>query len=40
MVRAGFVLNVVLVPIVVALLLLLGPMVFDLQMGVVPAWAR
>lgn len=33
-------LNVLLVPIVVALLLLLGPMVFDLQMGVIPAWAK
>lgn len=40
MVRAGFLLNVLLVPIVVGLLLLLGPMVFDLQMGVVPAWAK
>jgi sodium-dependent dicarboxylate transporter 2/3/5 len=40
MVRAGFVLNVVLVPIVVGLLLLLGPMVFDLHMGVIPAWAK
>lgn len=40
MVRAGFLLNVILVPIVVGLLLLLGPMVFDLQTGVVPAWAR
>lgn len=39
MARAGILLNVVLVPIVVALLLLLGPAVFDLQMGVVPGWA-
>jgi solute carrier family 13 (sodium-dependent dicarboxylate transporter), member 2/3/5 len=39
MARAGMLLNVVLVPTVVALLLLLGPAVFDLQMGVVPAWA-
>lgn len=39
MARAGMVLNVVLVPTVVGLLLLLGPMVFDLQMGVVPDWA-
>ena len=37
MLRAGFILNVVLVPIVVSLLLLLGPFVFDLQMGLVPA---
>lgn len=40
MARAGFLLNVVLVPVVVGLLLLLGPMVFDLQMGVVPHWAK
>ena len=40
MVRAGFLLNVLLVPIVVGLLLLLGPMVFDIQLGVVPAWAK
>lgn len=40
MVRAGFWLNVILVPIVVGLLLLLGPMIFDLQAGVVPVWAQ
>lgn len=40
MIRAGFVLNVVLVPTVVGLLLLLGPFVFDLQIGLVPAWAK
>ncbi len=40
MIRAGFLLNVVLVPIVVGLLLLLGPFVFDLEMGVVPPWAK
>lgn len=40
MIRAGFLLNVFLVPIVVGLLLLLGPAVFDLQLGVVPAWAQ
>jgi solute carrier family 13 (sodium-dependent dicarboxylate transporter), member 2/3/5 len=40
MARAGLLLNLLLVPVVVALLILLGPYVFDLQMGVVPAWAR
>jgi sodium-dependent dicarboxylate transporter 2/3/5 len=40
MARAGFLLNVVLVPIVVALLLLLGPVVFGIEMGLVPDWAR
>jgi sodium-dependent dicarboxylate transporter 2/3/5 len=40
MVRVGFLLNVLLVPIVVGLLMLLGPWVFDIHTGVVPAWAR
>jgi solute carrier family 13 (sodium-dependent dicarboxylate transporter), member 2/3/5 len=40
MARAGLVLNVVLVPVVVGLLLLLGPAIFGLELGVVPAWAR
>ena len=40
MARAGFLLNVVLVPVVVILLLLIGPLVFDIQMGIVPAWAK
>lgn len=40
MARAGMLLNVLLVPVVVGLLILLGPYVFELQMGVVPAWAR
>ncbi len=40
MVRAGFLLNVLLVPIIVGLLLVLGPFIFDMQMGIVPAWAR
>jgi hypothetical protein len=39
MARAGMILNVVLVPILVGLLILLGPMVFDIQGGVVPPWA-
>ena len=39
MARAGMILNVLLVPILVGLLILLGPMVFDIQGGVVPPWA-
>ena len=40
MARAGFLLNLGLVPIVVAVLLLLGPMVFGIEMGFVPDWAK
>lgn len=40
MARAGFLLNLVLVPVVVAVLLLLGPMVFGIEMGFVPDWAK
>lgn len=40
MARAGIVLNVLLVPILVGALLLLGPWVFDLQRGVMPPWVR
>jgi sodium-dependent dicarboxylate transporter 2/3/5 len=41
MARAGFLLNLVLVPIVVGLLLLLGPMVFGIELGLVPPdWVR
>jgi solute carrier family 13 (sodium-dependent dicarboxylate transporter), member 2/3/5 len=40
MARAGLLLNVVLVPVVVGLLLLLGPLVFGLEIDVVPGWAR
>lgn len=39
MARAGLLLNVLLVPIVLVALYFLGPLVFDLQPGVVPAWA-
>jgi sodium-dependent dicarboxylate transporter 2/3/5 len=38
MARAGFFLNLALVPIVVALLLLLGPLIFGIEMGIVPDW--
>jgi sodium-dependent dicarboxylate transporter 2/3/5 len=40
MARAGIILNVVLVPILVGLLLLLGSYVFGIEPGVVPDWAR
>jgi len=40
MARAGMWLNVLLVPILVGLVLLLGRLVFDVELGVVPAWAR
>ncbi len=40
MVRAGMVLNVLLVPIVVGLVLLIGPWLFGIEAGVVPPWAR
>jgi sodium-dependent dicarboxylate transporter 2/3/5 len=40
MAKAGFILNVVMVPVVVGLVLLLGPYVFDLQLGVMPAWVK
>ena len=39
MARAGFLLNVVLVPVIVGLVLLLGPFVFDVHLGALPAWA-
>lgn len=40
MARAGFVLNVALVPIIVGLVLLLGPLVFDLHLNMIPAWVK
>jgi len=40
MARAGFILNVVMVPIVVGLVLLLGPMVFDLHLHTLPSWVK
>ncbi len=40
MARAGVLLNVALVPVIVGLLLLLGPFVFGIESGVVPAWAK
>lgn len=40
MAQAGLWMNVLLVPILIGLLILLGPLVFGIQMDVVPAWAR
>lgn len=40
MARAGLLLNIALVPLIVGLVLLLGPWVFDLQLDVIPAWVR
>lgn len=40
MARAGMILNLVLVPIVVGLAMLLGPLFFGIQLDLVPAWAR
>jgi len=40
MAKAGFILNVVMVPVIVGLVLLLGPMVFDLQLNTLPAWVK
>jgi len=39
MARAGLILNLVLVPILVGLALLLGPSIFDMRIGVIPPWA-
>lgn len=40
MARAGMLLNLALVPIIVGLVLLLGPWVFGLRLDTVPVWAR
>jgi solute carrier family 13 (sodium-dependent dicarboxylate transporter), member 2/3/5 len=40
MARAGLLLNLALVPIVLGILLSLGPLVFDLHIDVVPPWAH
>jgi sodium-dependent dicarboxylate transporter 2/3/5 len=40
MARAGILLNILLVPLIIGLLWLLGPWVFGYEMGSVPAWAR
>jgi sodium-dependent dicarboxylate transporter 2/3/5 len=40
MARAGFLLNVLLVPVIIGILWLLGPVVFDLRIDVLPDWAQ
>lgn len=40
MARAGMWLNILLVPVIVGLLLLLGPLVFDLELHVIPDWVK
>jgi sodium-dependent dicarboxylate transporter 2/3/5 len=40
MARAGMILNVVMVPVVLGALLLLGPWIFGLEFDVIPEWAR
>jgi len=40
MARAGMILNILLVPILVGLVLLLGPSVFGIELGQLPAWVK
>jgi sodium-dependent dicarboxylate transporter 2/3/5 len=40
MARAGMLLNLLLVPLIVGLLWILGPLVFGIEFGVVPEWMR
>lgn len=40
MARAGMLMNIALVPIIVGLLWLLGPLVFGIEHGAIPAWAK
>lgn len=40
MARAGMWMNVLLVPIIIGMVMLLGPLVFGLQFDVVPAWVK
>jgi len=40
MARAGVLLNVLLVPILIGLVLLVGRWIFSIEPGIVPAWAR
>ena len=40
MARAGILLNLLLVPLIVGLLWVLGPWVFGIEMGTIPEWAR
>ncbi len=40
MAKAGLLLNLLMVPIIIGLLLLLGPSVFDLHLNILPDWAK
>jgi sodium-dependent dicarboxylate transporter 2/3/5 len=40
MAKAGLLLNFILVPVIIGLLLLLGPLVFDISFDTLPAWAK
>ncbi len=40
MAKAGLILNLLLVPIIIGLVMLLGPWIFDLQIGQLPAWVK
>jgi len=40
MAKAGILLNLLLVPVLVGLLWLLGPYIFGIEVGVIPDWAR
>ena len=39
MAKAGMLLNIVLVPVIVGLVWLIGRFVFDIELGVLPTWA-
>jgi sodium-dependent dicarboxylate transporter 2/3/5 len=40
MARAGLLLNLLLVPIIIGLLWILGPWIFGIELGIIPEWAR
>lgn len=40
MARAGLLLNLIMVPVIILLVLLLGPLVFDLRFDTLPSWAQ
>lgn len=40
MAKAGFLLNLIMVPVIIIMLLLLGPLVFDLRFDTLPVWAK
>jgi sodium-dependent dicarboxylate transporter 2/3/5 len=40
MAKAGMWLNIILVPIIVGLVLLLGPIVFGIQFDTLPSWVK